>query len=526
MRSTKGARSEADNLNSEADAGGSLVPTTRKDLLLTLPFIVLFWVQLIHHQLWRDELNAFGIAVASPNLRTLFHYVHYEGHPWLWYLLLWGGSRFTVYPWGMKVLEALIGTTSYLVLGLVSPFNRAEKVLLFLSYYVCFEYTVMSRMYGIILLLTFLYLSNRSRLRFVRGNAVLLGLLASTDVTGMVLSAAFALELIWSAEQDRRRSITDGNTAREQKKKLLQAAAIYSVLVAMSIASVFPSRHISTRTTGRPFAEAHSGSHLLSIVKDYVVVPYFPTATGSKTNFWDALATDHWRAFGILIPFVLLAYWLTFRRHGNLLLMVGLTLFPMIAFGHLVYMGAVRHFGVAFLAYLAGLWIMKSDGEKLPWPAYVLIGLTVVAGIDAEVETWLRPFSNAGATAKWLERHEQGALPWVGTPDTSVAGVAEYAHRPIYMLDCSCSDTFLLFSRRRDVFLPTQIPARLLIAHQDLGEPDFIYIGIIPFTAGQEMQLRAEGLRWMELASFTGADNRDEDFYVYQLSYPGNARNR
>ena len=53
------------------------------NLLLTLPFLILYWVDLAHHTLFFDELNAWAIAAASPTLPKLFHLVHYEGHPWL-----------------------------------------------------------------------------------------------------------------------------------------------------------------------------------------------------------------------------------------------------------------------------------------------------------------------------------------------------------------------------------------------------------------------------------------------------------
>ena len=56
----------------------------RMELAWTLPFLVFYWVNLAHHELWRDELNAWTIAVVSPTLRQLFHLVHYEAHPWLW----------------------------------------------------------------------------------------------------------------------------------------------------------------------------------------------------------------------------------------------------------------------------------------------------------------------------------------------------------------------------------------------------------------------------------------------------------
>ena len=60
-----------------------------RDLLLALPFVVLLYVQLAHHVMWRDELNGLAIEWASPTIPSLFWHIHHEGHPWLWYAILW-----------------------------------------------------------------------------------------------------------------------------------------------------------------------------------------------------------------------------------------------------------------------------------------------------------------------------------------------------------------------------------------------------------------------------------------------------
>jgi hypothetical protein len=40
----------------------------RVDLLLVFPFILFFFVQLAHHQMWRDETNAWALAAESRTL--------------------------------------------------------------------------------------------------------------------------------------------------------------------------------------------------------------------------------------------------------------------------------------------------------------------------------------------------------------------------------------------------------------------------------------------------------------------------
>ena len=227
------------------------------DVLLTLAFVAMFIVQLVHHQMWRDEINAWGIAVASPTISSLFFHLHYEGHPWVWYVLLWIPARFTASPYAMKVVEAFIGAGIYLVIGLASPFSRREKLLLFLTYFVSFEYTVMSRMYGVAFLLALLYIWRRAQHPArVIGNAVLLGLIASTDLIGVIISGGLLCEYVYTLWRGR-------HTAQEPAPRAMRVAALaYLLIVAFSVWSLKPTSDVSWRTTGHPFAFAGSLTHL------------------------------------------------------------------------------------------------------------------------------------------------------------------------------------------------------------------------------------------------------------------------
>ncbi len=176
---------------------GPATDARRVSLLFVLPFLIFFLVQLFHHQLWQDEINAWGIAVASPTLRQLFTYLHFEAHPSIWYLLLWPVARFTANPLGMKAVQAGIGVAIYLWIALKSPFSRWEKLLLYCSYFVSFEYTVLSRMYGVLLLLALIYAYRRAtRPGSILAFALLLGLMINTDIMGLLLSFALIAEYL------------------------------------------------------------------------------------------------------------------------------------------------------------------------------------------------------------------------------------------------------------------------------------------------------------------------------------------
>ena len=125
------------------------------------PVYSLFFLQLAHHQMWRDETNAWALAARSRTLGELFYFARNEAHPYLWYILLWIASRATASVLALKFVAAIVGAANYLLLALFSPFSRLEKLLFFCSYYISFEYSVLARMYGIMLLLVLLYLRSK-----------------------------------------------------------------------------------------------------------------------------------------------------------------------------------------------------------------------------------------------------------------------------------------------------------------------------------------------------------------------------
>lgn len=482
------------------------------DLALTVPFLLLFFVQLWQHQFWRDEMNAFALARACPDLRTLFHDLHYEGHPWLWYVLLWLLTRVTRSLVGLKLLQAGVGSAIYLVLGLASPFRRWEKLLLFSGYYVVFEYTVITRMYGVQLLLVLVYLWVRSlRPQAVLAGAGLLGLIACADLSGMVLSGALLLEFACS----QRSSI--------RPARLAGGAAIYAVLACSALVSMLPAKDISRVTTLHTFAYLSDYDRLGASLVNYLATPYLATVTRKPGIFWDASMDVAPAAFGAFVAFVLFAYWFTFRRRPALLLMVGTTCVLMIAVGYLVYRGSVRHFGITFVAFLCGLWLLRAAGGKIAWPAYVLLGMTVVAGVDATFGSLApghRPFSQAGATAAWLHANHLDRGLIAGVPTAATIGVTEQLDRPLYQLECATPGqlaSFYLFSNQCESYKPDMLGDRLAAALAwNHGQP-FTLLREAPLSLRDIADLQLIGIKAGQVGSLTGAEATREDFSLYVI---------
>src|SRR5215469_677788 len=171
-----------------------------REFLLALPFLALLYVQLAHHVMWRDELNALAITWASPSISSLFWHIHREGHPWLWYVILWIPSRFTHSVLVLKFVQGFVSTAIILFIALRSPFRTWEKALVLAGYFFVFEYAVISRMCGVMLLGFVQYLWRRTtRPDEPLLSAVFLGLIASADTLGIVLPFALLLEYAYTA---------------------------------------------------------------------------------------------------------------------------------------------------------------------------------------------------------------------------------------------------------------------------------------------------------------------------------------
>ena len=134
-----------------ADRGAGFVATIRPvlpDLLFVL-LAVYNAIRLFRHAMWRDELQAFMVAAASNTPLDLFAKLKYEGHPGLWHLLLWVVTRFTTDPVAMQVLHLVIALGVWVLVWRLSPFRPVGKLLLLLSYYLFWEYFVVSRGYAL-----------------------------------------------------------------------------------------------------------------------------------------------------------------------------------------------------------------------------------------------------------------------------------------------------------------------------------------------------------------------------------------
>jgi hypothetical protein len=151
----------------------------------------------------------------------------------------------------------------------------------------------------------------------------------------------------------------------------------------------------------------------------------------------------------------------------------------------------------------------------------LLLGVSVISGILTSVLVWTRPFSNAGASAKWIRTQPLQDAVLVGTPDYSGASLAIELNRPVYFLECGCWDRYMVFSDRRDGFNWDTIPERLARAREAMPGKQMILAVSVPLSPKYIRGLMDRDVQVSKIAEFAGSGVTFEDFYFYRVQKVG-----
>jgi len=516
-----------------APTDNPIVPRRRLDAIGTALahaffalLIVVDVVRTLRHAMWRDELDVFVAALSNSSLWNLLPKLRYEHHPALWYSLVWLITRVTADPTAMQILHIGLAIGVWVIIYVWSPFSRLEKILLLLSYFLFWEYFVISRDYVLVALTAFAFIVLRERRRPDLILWLLLGLLANAHVFGAIWSMVLAAML--AMDEVRRRSVSAADAA---------GAAVYLILLVFAIATVAepPEFHLAndvrfhiaqlnadaTTPIGAfvPFA-VESIRDAIAYVghPDTAVIPRFwnsnPTVDFIALTHAD---TDHPARLALVFAAPIAVCWLV-TRNALLVLEFALVYLSIMLFENIVnYPGSARHHGVVFLAFIAAAWSARARLPATIWSRWPLAAILLVnaCGGVLTLASELRPFSEGRDTAAWIEQNDLADDFLIGSHDAQVVTVTGYLGRPIYYLECECFDMYGP-RNRLDPMTAEQFGHRLAQAVALAGQRDAILIRNRPVTA-DDLRSGAPNLSATLLKSFTNAST-DENFWVYRLS--------
>lgn len=211
----------------------------RPEWIAFVLFAALYCVVSVFHEPWFDEAQAWQIAKCAGFRDIFLEIPHYEGHPPLWHLLLSVPAKLGVpFEAGLKSVGGIIAAANAYWLLFRSSLPRVVRLLLPFNYFVFYQYGVIVRPYGL-LLLALLLLSeqfsqrNEKPWRF----ALLLMLLCLISALGIVLAGGLALCRVWELwrEKGARRFFAE----LASDKRTLALGALLALALAM-IAEIMP----------------------------------------------------------------------------------------------------------------------------------------------------------------------------------------------------------------------------------------------------------------------------------------------
>ncbi|HJT80827.1 MAG TPA: hypothetical protein VJ719_06495 [Chthoniobacterales bacterium] len=462
------------------------------------------------HEMWRDELQQWMIAVDAESITSLLANVRYEGVPPLWHLFLFGLSRLTPNPASMQIVQWLMNVSACYLILRFAPFEKYQRYLLCFSYYLLFEFGQIVRPYSVVPLLLLGVLTAASHLKRHQSGVIATGitLIGLTSLYGLVLALALATYFFILQE-------------RVTWKKIFSALLIIALAVVVLV-----SMRVPADAYRREWITSFSLERLLQVLYSPIWA-LFPIPA-FRYDFWESniikdwalTHRDHWGV--ALISAVTLIAGGAFFILGKILhSLPKKTLFifvfttgAILFIGYFKFYGSLRHWGCIFLALLASVWLagpFLQQRAKIYFTMF--LALNAALGIHAWASDLIYLFSPAKAAASFIQRSECNRYPLAGSRDAVVSGVSAFLNRPMFYAEANQTRRFIVWTRDSKKILPKNEVADRIEKHfRSINSPRFC------FLATEDWDIAPKGWSMKRVADFRVSLCPDERFSVYDVS--------
>jgi hypothetical protein len=507
--------------------------TVRFAVVLALVFTCVVGTVLIHHEMWRDELQAWELARNSATFGALLANKRYEGHPDLWYLLLYCVSRLWRNPAAMQLLHLALASATVYVVGRWAPFDRLTKALLVAGFFFAYEYAVISRGYvlGALTLFALCALYPRWAERPLTV-AALLALLANSSAYGLLVAGAVITAFVVDLAS---RPAARASFA-ERRGTAAVAALLVGAAVVWSIHSMLPPVDAPfvgdvTRPGPGPWVSrwrtlVAMGAPWRAFIPDGTTVLTALRGDASPMSERARLLLEACLGAGMLGGALLVL-----RRRPVPLALFGSGTAAILLFSYFRFTGTARHEGHIYLLFIAALWVAGRTPEvesvetagrgASAWFVGAIVAAQAAAGAFALGRDFVAPFSTARATAAFITARGWRDRLIVASTRAEATAVAGYLDRPVY----SPEEGRLMTYARWDIRGPgADQTRRLLIAAVDSivtpSAPEALVVLSYDFPRP------APGLVVTEAARFDQSIGEREEYRVYLVRRAPGARTR
>lgn len=336
-----------------------------------------------HHEMWRDEVRAFSLALDGPNLFAMLPGLRGEGHPFLWYVLLRLVHMVVRSPLALPMSSIAVAAAAAWVFVRHAPFPPPHRALFLFGVLPAFEYSVMCRNYGLGMLMLFLLCVTYER-RFQRPvlHGALLFVLASTSAHAAILAGAFAA--VWACE---------GWVIRPSpcppERRAGHALGIGLALLGLALCAVlaFPATGSSVtrmRHAGRGALASAALSTLLRPGErvQEIVTGGLPLVLAGLESPGGHVVVE------VAATLLLVLVGIRLRRHLDLLAAFVLSVLAFGCFFRIVYAGYLRHVGLLFVMIVGLDWIARRREDAAAARAWERVALGAALLAVMAIHTW------------------------------------------------------------------------------------------------------------------------------------------
>ena len=404
-----------------------------KKTVISVLIILGIWLSVVifvetRHEFWRDEVRAFSLAREASSPLDLYNLIKYEGHPVLWYLLLFLGKSIVNTPLILPVTAVVIGLAAIAVFMFYAPFPLWFKCLFIFSALPLYEYSVMARNYGISMLLMFIAAALYRKRRFhPYWFALTLALLANTNVHSTILASLLAAVWVWDVLHQQK-----GASFKNYCTSLILPLMIVLGGIALCVIFVLPGEN----TILAPGTTSFSANKLVLSAFTALVRP-------DKTfNLIEPAGSPSWVCIGLIILAVL-----GLIRRPSFFLAALVGQIALGVFFLIVYYGSYRHQGLFLIFLLVLYWLFNDEADhRSPnriinllnkAGLYIAIGFLVIGNLALSIPTiqveLTQEKSSSKAFGTFLNQsaayHNAIIIP---EPDYYIESLAYYADNQIY----------------------------------------------------------------------------------------------
>jgi hypothetical protein len=524
-------------------------PVSRLPVILTLIFLAIAGFGIYNHEMWRDELEIFTQIRDIPGFFALFPDI--QPLPNLYLCLLYPTVKLWPHPGAFQLFHLLFITFAVFLFNKYSPFNPVQKIFFTFSYFILFEYGIISREYSMLLFLVFLlvYSVTRRKHSFILV-ALAFFLLANHHLYGLFASISiFIYEIFYVSKRIKE------FTPREKKHLLIAASCL---MIASFYLFLQYSLLLRWDRYAQSFGQAPYFMTIRSIWNAFVPLPQ---TTGM--NFWNTnllpfpqmyskpvvatqfISTANIVALGASL-FILFVNIIIFSRKLPVLIIFLVNTSIQLIFLQYLSVFYVRYQGPLFIVFIYSYWLLAHADEKFGWPTLdrvaipgamplfttlrkftspfvsCLLFLHFCTGIFCYSQDIRYPFTASNETAKYIEAQKLNNNIMVGYIDYVAQTISGHLGQSIYYPQTGHFGTHVVWlDRNRRETLPLhEVLDQAIRIHRQTGKNVLLILNVPLYDRLRHPEADIplyNDCRLKYLNEFTKSIVDDERFFLYLI---------